>query len=91
MKNFLGNFFKKNKIGIWYKIFKSINTEIGDKKIKILFFKNIYKLGYRYFSLKKRSKTDIYLIKAFQRRFNPNNVTGILDKKTYIISHFLAI
>tara|TARA_E500000178_G_scaffold300571_1_gene308901 strand:+ start:1983 stop:2693 length:711 start_codon:yes stop_codon:yes gene_type:complete len=90
-EKFPWEFLQKNKIGIWYKIFKSINTEIGDKKIKILFFKNIYKLGYRYFSLKKRSKTDIYLIKAFQRRFNPNNVTGVLDKKTYIISHFLAI
>tara|TARA_A100001011_G_scaffold186198_1_gene194824 strand:+ start:63 stop:773 length:711 start_codon:yes stop_codon:yes gene_type:complete len=90
-EKFPWKFLQKNKIGIWYKNLKSVNPQIGDNKMKILFFKNIYKLGYRYFSLKKRSKSDIYLIKAFQRRFSPNSVTGVLDKKTYTISHFLVI
>ena len=60
------------------------------KKIKELFFKNLFKIGYRYFDLKKRSRKDVFLIRAFQRRFLPNNVNGIIDQKTYRISHFLA-
>ena len=90
-EKFPWKFLRKNKIGIWYKDLKTFNQQAGGKKIKKLFFKNLHKLGYRYFSLNKRSKSDIHLIKAFQRRFNPNNVTGVLDKKTFIISHFLAI
>ena len=55
-----------------------------------LFFKNLHKIGYRYFDTKRRSKSDIFLIKAFQRRFNANNISGVIDEKTYRISHFLA-
>ena len=61
-----------------------------EKKIIKLFFKNLFKIGYRYFDLEKRTKKDIFLIRAFQRRFLPKKVTGIIDQKTYIISHFLA-
>ena len=80
----------KNKIGIWYKNINFKTDEISKKKIKNLFFKNLYKIGYRYFSLKKRSKNDKFLVKAFQRRFCQNEVTGTINQKTYIISHFLA-
>tara|TARA_B100001250_G_scaffold387185_1_gene384334 strand:- start:54 stop:776 length:723 start_codon:yes stop_codon:yes gene_type:complete len=81
---------KKSKLGIWYKPLKFKTQKINDKKISELFFKNLFKIGYRYFDLKKRARKDIFLIKAFQRRFLPNKVTGIIDQKTYIISHFLA-
>jgi len=81
---------KKNQIGIWYKPLKLKPQKINDKKINKLFFKNLFKIGYRYFDLKKRTKKDVFLIRAFQRRFLPKNVTGIIDQKTYIISHFLA-
>ncbi len=81
---------KKNKLGIWHKPLKVKLKKISQEKIAKLFFKNLFKIGYRYFDLKKRTKKDIFLTRAFQSRFLPNNVTGIIDKKTYIISHFLA-
>ena len=64
--------------------------DIKTKKMKICFFKNLYKLGYRYFNPNKPNQKDRYLIKAFQRRFLPKNITGKIDQKTYKISHFLA-
>jgi len=81
---------KKSKLGIWYKPLNFKSQKINDKKINELFFKNLFKIGYRYFDLKRRSRKDVFLTRAFQRRFLPNKVTGIIDQKTYIISHFLA-
>ena len=63
---------------------------IQDKKVKKLFFKNLFKIGYRYFDKNSRTEKDIFLIEAFQRRFLPNKVTGKIDQKTFKISHFLA-
>ena len=55
-----------------------------------LFFKNLKKLGYRYFNVNKRNLKDEKIIKSFQRHYLPNNVTGKVDQKTYKISHFLT-
>ena len=76
----------KYKIGFWYKLIsKNFKT---DEKI---FFKNIYSIGYRYFQLDKRNKNkDFKVIRAFQRRYLPQKVTGKIDSKTFKISHFLA-
>ena len=81
---------KKNKIGIWYKKLQSKSLKLNDQKVKSLFFKNLFKIGYRYFDKNRRTKKDIFLIEAFQRRFLPNKVTGKIDQKTLKISHFLA-
>ena len=73
------------KIGSWF----------NDKKKEIvinenIFFNNLYKIGYRYFDISKRNLKDKMIIKSFQRRYVPNNVTGIIDRKTFKISHYLA-
>ena len=81
---------QKNKIGIWYKKLQSKSLNLNDKKVKKLFFSNLFKIGYRYFNKNRRSKKDIFLIEAFQRRFLPNKVTGKIDEKTFKISNFLA-
>ena len=81
---------KRKQVGIWYKKLQSKSVELGDKKIKKLFFKNLFKIGYRYFQINKRRKNDVFIVKAFQRRYLPKHVTGIIDQKTHIISHFLA-
>ena len=78
-----------HNLGKWY-ITKPINTEINLKKMKTLFFKNIHKLGYRYFEKDKRYSNDWKIIKAFQQHYLPKKVTGKLDQKTYKISHFLV-
>ena len=80
----------KNNIGIWYKKSKFKSKDRDENKLEKLFFKNLFRIGYRYFSKKRRSKNDIFLIKAFQRRFLLSNVTGKIDQKTYKISYFLA-
>ena len=76
-------------IGKWY-INKKYEFEFYPKEIKILFYKNLQKLGYRYFSINKRKPEDKKIIKVFQQHYSPNNVTGIIDQKTYKISHFLT-
>ena len=81
---------QKKKIGIWYKKLRSKSVKLNDKKVKKLFFKNLFKIGYRYFDKNRRTEKDIFLIEAFQRRFLPNKVTGKIDQKTFKISYFLA-
>ena len=75
------------KLGKWYNLKKD---EILSDDKKKLFFKNLYKIGYRYFKIDKRLKSDKLIIKAFQRRYNPKKITGNIDLKTLKISQFLA-
>ena len=75
------------KLGKWYNLKKD---EILSDDKKKLFFKNLYKIGYRYFKVNKRVKSDKLIIKAFQRRYNPKKITGYIDLKTLKISQFLA-
>ena len=80
----------KMKLGIWHKPFHYKIRELDKTKIQELFFKNLYKIGYRYFDKKKIASKDSIIVKAFQSKFLPNKVNGKVDLKTYIISHFLA-
>ena len=80
-------------LGIWFKESKEDKEKFvstGKRNIYYQFFKNLYKIGYRYFKVNKRSVKDRLIIKSFQKRFLPKKVTGKLDKKTYEISYFLA-
>ena len=77
-------------LGKWYKK-NNRNIKINTSKIDSLFFKNLKKLGYNYFSIHKKSSYDKKIIKSFQMHYLPNNVTGKIDKKTFKISHFLTI
>ena len=81
----------KFKIGLWYKNIKLKKKKRAEKKEnKFLFFKNIKKIGYRYFVLNNKNKKNRVIIKAFQRRFLPDNVTGKIDEKTLKISNILS-
>jgi len=79
---------KKKKIGIWYSLskknllFKSSKT----KDVRNVFFKNLYKIGYRYFDKKKSSKADKLIIRSFQRRFRQKKVNGKIDLECLKIS-----
>ena len=75
------------KIGKWYK--KIEDKPKLKKNINNLFFKNLYKIGYRYFNLNRRNSKDKKIIKAFQQHYMPKNVTGKIDQKTFSISHYL--
>ena len=89
-ENFPWQKLSKYNLGVWYKE-KSQKINFKKNKIRYNFFQNLYKIGYRYFSLKKRTiKKDKKIIKAFQLRFLPKRVSGNLDQKTLQISYYLA-
>ncbi len=50
------------------------------------FFRNLYKIGYRYLKTKFRKK----IIKNFQRKYRQKRIDGILDSETFKISEILA-
>ena len=77
-----------NNLGTWYKYERV--TKLYSQKMEIMFFKNLYKLGYRYFRIYKRNIKDKKVVKSFQQHYLPKNVTGKVDQKTLKISHFLA-
>jgi len=80
-----------HKLGKWFNNELTINKNFAViKKKRSLFFKNLYKIGYRYFSINKSSINDRKIIKSFQRRYLPNKVNGKIDAKLIKISHFLA-
>ena len=89
-ENFPWKKLSKHNLGKWYKRKKSYLIKINQNGIKKSFYKNLQKIGYRYFSIKKRRKTDKRIIKCFQQHYLPKHVTGKIDQKTYVISHFLA-
>ena len=76
-------------IGRWYKEKKNFSKK-NIKKMEFLFFKNLQKLGFRYFSINRRKNDDREVIKSFQLHYLPNNTSGKIDKKTFKISHFLT-
>ena len=78
-----------HNLGMWY-VKNALKLKPKQKKMRELFFKNLRKLGYRYFSVNKRDLKDKKIIKSFQRHFLPYNITGKIDPKTFKISHFLT-
>jgi len=76
------------KFGVWYK-----NKHFPLKNMKNKhksFFKNLYKIGYRYFNVSKRANRDKFVIKVFQQKYSPHKINGKIDLKLLKISHFLA-
>ena len=79
----------KYNLGKWFEK-KPNNFHQNKKMTQIMFFKNLQKIGYKFFSLKRRNIKDKRIIKAFQLHYLPKNITGKIDEKTYEISHFLT-
>ena len=79
----------KYNLGKWFEK-KPNNFHQNKKMTQIMFFKNLQKIGYKFFSLKKRNIKDKRIIKAFQLHYRPKNITGKIDEKTYEISQFLT-
>ena len=79
----------KYKLGKWYPN-KKMNINVNKRKIEKVFFKNIQRIGYRYFKTRIRNKRDKNIIKSFQQHYLPKKVTGRVDQETYIISHLLS-
>ncbi len=89
-EKFPWSFLSTKGVSIWYPKFKLKKKEIKSKTKRRIFFKNIHKIGYRFFNLSKKSKRDREIIMAFQRRFLPREVDGKITAKTLKISQLLA-
>ena len=85
----------KKKIGIWYNLDKKKLSDFRRKKIYIsenmIFLKNLKKFGYQSNKtiIKDKKKFEKLLIYAFQRRFRPELVNGIIDRECLLISQNL--
>ena len=75
---------------LWYPKFKSKKSDVDIKSRRKIFFKNIHKIGYRFFNLSKKSKQDRMIIMAFQRRFVAKEINGKITDKTLKISQLLV-
>ena len=81
----------KHNLGLWYNEKKLDYNFKLKKQVNYLFFKNLYRIGYRYFNLIKRDKKkETKIIKVFQQKYLPKNVSGKIDQKTFKICYFLA-
>ena len=92
-EKFPWNYLSSKGAAIWYPRFKlkKKNKPKMKKRIKRgIFFKNVHKIGYRFFNLSQKSTRDRKIIMAFQRRFLPNEVNGKITDKTLKISQLLA-
>ena len=89
-EKFPWNFLSSRGAAIWYPKFKLKKTDFNSKIKRRIFFKNVHKIGYRFFNLTKKSKSDRKVIMAFQRRFLPKEVNGKITHKTLKISQLLA-
>jgi len=81
---------KKKQLCISFKSKKPNYDKKNIKDIREIFFKNLFKIGYRYFNLKKKGAKDHLVVKAFKRRFLQSSIDGKIDQKTLEISDFLA-
>ena len=57
---------------------------------KIMFFKNLYKIGYNEIKSPKSDINKKYLVVAFQRRFRQSLINGKIDKECLLISNNLT-
>ena len=89
-EKFPWKFLSKKGAANWYRKYKYKKLDYDLKTRRKIFFKNIYKIGYRFFNLSKQSKKDRKIILAFQRRYLPNEMNGKITNKTLIISQLLA-
>ena len=91
-EKFPWHFLSKKKIGYWHNVNKRIinNQNLNKSEIRKNFFNNLYKIGYRYFDKKKSSKSDLNVIKVFQRRFRQDKINGLIDQECLQISHYLV-
>ena len=81
---------KTKQLGVGFEPKKISFKKKNITNIRAKFFKNLFKIGYRYFDLKKKGAKDHLVVKAFKRRFIQNSINGKIDQKTLEISNFLA-
>ena len=86
----------RNKIGLWHNLNNKTLISLRGKPVSFkeltLFMKNLIKFGYPYKSIiiKNKLKNNKMLIKAFQRRFRPELINGVIDQECLLIVNKIA-
>ncbi len=84
----------KYKIGIWHNLRKKLKDKSRNyqlnKKEETNFIKNLTTIGYSKNQNFSNLKYRKFIIKAFQRRFRQELITGLADKECLLISKNLA-
>ena len=90
-EKFPWEYLAKKKIGYWHNLNKNKLIKVRNKKcnqiLKNKFFTYLYKIGY---SKNYKNQNEKLLIKAFQRRFRPQLISGIIDQECLLISKNLT-
>ena len=83
-----------SKIGIWHKLKNKELKKNRRKKTNIFekkfFFKCINKIGYQTRYNLKKSVYENKIIRAFQRRFRTEYISGVIDKECLLIAKNLS-
>ncbi len=69
---------------------KKIKINLKDKNLRDVFFKNLTKIGYRYFNSKSKNLKNRLVIKSFQRHFRQRKINGIIDLECAKLSSILV-
>jgi len=90
-EKFPWEYLAKKNIGYWHNLNKNKLIKVRNKKcnkiLKNKFFTYLYKIGY---SKNYKNQNEKLLIKAFQRRFRPQLISGIIDQECLLISKNLT-
>ena len=91
-EKFPWEYLSKNKIGLWHdtkrKTLENCRNHKVDSGSKKTFLNNLIKIGYPKETSRKISKNkfQIFVIKAFQRKYRKELINGKIDKECLIIS-----
>ncbi len=90
-EKFPWKYLAKKNIGYWHNLNKNKLIRARNKKcnkvMKNKFFTYLYRIGY---SKNYKNQNEKLLIKAFQRRFRPRLINGIIDQECLLLSKNLA-
>ena len=93
-EKFPWQYLSKRKIGLWHNLDKRKLSKVRKKKIielnKKIFIKNLYKIGYSKISGNKKINYSKKITYAFQRRFRPELINGVIDRECLLISKNLT-
>jgi len=84
----------KNNLCLWHHLeqkklrkYRKLKLSFENEK---LFLKNLFKIGYSKIKNFTHISDQMFLVKAFQRRFRQELVNGMIDEECYIISKKLV-
>ena len=93
-EKFPWEYLSKKKICCWHNVNSTKLLKNRIQKVKNIdkntFIKNLTKIGYSYSLNRKNMKYLKLITKAFQRRFRPELVNGLIDKECLLLSKNLV-